>query len=68
MTRQTLEANEGIRELTLDQGRELLNRQAQRYLHMTGEQFIAAWRRGDFNGKSDSPEVMRVAMLLPLAE
>jgi hypothetical protein len=54
-----------IHELTADQGRELLDRQARRYLGMSGAEFIAAWEAGKFNGRADSPAVVRVAMLLP---
>jgi hypothetical protein len=54
--------------MTASEGRRLFERQARRSLNMSGEEFIAKWRAGKFNGTSDTPRVMRVAMLLPFAE
>ena len=54
-----------VRELNRDQGRDLLDALARRYLDMSAEEFIAAWDAGEFNGRSESPELTRVAMLLP---
>jgi hypothetical protein len=34
---------------------------------MSGNEFVQAWRSGAFDNDADRPEVMRVAMLLPLA-
>ena len=55
-----------IRELTLEEGRALLDRQARRYLGISGEEFVRRYKAGEF-ANSDTPEVMRVAMLLPFA-
>jgi hypothetical protein len=50
-----------------ERGCAILDRQARRYLGISGEEFIAAWRAGEFAGpESDRPEVVRVASLLPL--
>ena len=54
-------------ELSREEGRALLDRQARRYLGMSGDEFVQAWRSGQFDQDPDRPEVMRVAMLLPLA-
>lgn len=54
-----------VRELSKDQARRMFDRQAKRYLNMTGPQFIEKWDAGKFNGKTDTPAVIRVAMLLP---
>jgi hypothetical protein len=32
---------------------------------MSGKEFIEKWDAGQFNGKADTPAVIRVAMLLP---
>ena len=65
----TTETTNGqIRELTHEEGLALLNREAQRYLHMSAEQFIKAWEAGDFDEDPDRPDVMYVAMLLPFAK
>lgn len=47
------------------QGWELLEEHAQRYLHLSAREFIDAWDAGTVQDP-DRPEVMRVAMLLPL--
>jgi hypothetical protein len=60
--------NGRIRELTREEGLALLDREAQRSLHMSAEQFIKAWEAGDFDEDPDRPDVMYVAMLLPFAK
>ena len=54
------------REVTREEGRAVLDRQARRYLNMSGDEFARAWDEGRFDQGADVPEVMRVAMLLPL--
>ena len=46
----------------------LLDREAQRRLGMSAQDFIAAWEAGQFDDDPDRPDVMYVAMLLPLVE
>ncbi len=58
--------NGTLRELTAKEGRELLDRQARRYLKMSGQEFMRRYRAGKF-ANVDTPQVMRVAMLLPFA-
>jgi hypothetical protein len=41
---------------------------ARRFLNMSGQEFLAAWKEGKFTGKEDDPDVLDVAMLLPLVE
>jgi hypothetical protein len=66
MERDTLQTNGHVRELTQEEGRELFDRQAWRYLKMSGDEFIRAWDAGEFEDPDSSPDVMRIAMLLPL--
>lgn len=57
----------GVEELTAEEGRAILDRQAQHYLHMSADAFIEKWDRGDFGPAwDDDPDVRRVALLLPL--
>jgi hypothetical protein len=51
--------------LTSGQAKKLFDRQAKLHLRMSGPEFIKRWDTGKFNGKADTPAVMRVAMLLP---
>ena len=57
-----------IKELTLEEGRKLLDQQARRYLHMSGEEFIRKWEAGEFDDNPDQPEIMRLVMLIPFAK
>lgn len=54
-----------VRELSQAEARRMFDRQAKRYLKMSGPQFIEKWDAGKFNGKTDTPAVIRLAMLLP---
>ena len=61
-------ANGHVRELSQEKALALLDGEAQRYLHMSAEAFIRAWKAGEFDDDPDRPDVMYVAMLLPLAQ
>ncbi len=50
---------------TPEEGWALLEEHAQRYLKMSASEFIEAWDAGTIEDP-DRPEVLRVAMLLPL--
>ncbi|HEY3306139.1 MAG TPA: hypothetical protein VGL70_21675 [Candidatus Binatia bacterium] len=50
--------------LTPEEGRKLLDEQARRYLHMSGEEFARKWNAKEFDDP-DRPEIMQVAFLLP---
>jgi hypothetical protein len=59
-----LEAN-NVKELTLEEGRSLLDKQARKYLNISGDEFIKKWDAGEFGDDPDRPEIMHVAMLIP---
>lgn len=48
-----------------EEGAKILDRQARRYLNMSGEEFARAYREGEISDP-DRSEVIRVALLLPL--
>lgn len=54
------------RELTAEEARIIFDQEARRCPGLTGEEFIRAWDAGEFDDDPDRPEVMGVAMLLPL--
>lgn len=58
-----------VRELSREEGWELFDRQARRYLDMSGEEFLKKWDAGEFGDPDDRtknpPGVMKMAMLLP---
>lgn len=62
-----LKVKKDIQFLDKDEGMALLDRQARRYLDMSGEEFLRAWESGEFDDDPDRPEVIRVAMLIPFA-
>jgi hypothetical protein len=49
-----------------EEGAAILDRAAQRLLHMSGDDFAARWENGDVEGM-DHVAAMKVAMLIPLA-
>jgi hypothetical protein len=55
-------------DLTEEQAYALLDREAHRYLDMSAQEFITAWEAGQFDDDPDQPDVMYVAMLLPLVQ
>jgi hypothetical protein len=59
-------SSNGFRVLSPEQGQKLLDKQARRYLKMSGKEFVRRWKAKEFEDP-DRPEVMRVAFLLPLA-
>ena len=54
-----------VRELTLKEGWDLLDKQARKYLGMSGKDFVKKWEAGEFGEYPDRPDIMHVAMLLP---
>ncbi len=53
-----------VEEISLDDGRRLLDDAARQYLNMSAVEFIAAWDEGRF-ADPDSLRVQQVAALLP---
>lgn len=65
----TTQENGKVRELSREDGQQLLDRQARRYLNMSGAEFIRRWDAGEYGDPDDRarnrPAVMRLGMLLP---
>ncbi len=59
--------NRGMKYVSSTEGREILDRQARKYLGMSGEAFVREYRAGRISDP-DRSEVRRVAMLIPLAD
>ena len=57
-----------VHEATLEEGQAMLDRSARKYLHISGEEFVRRWWRGDYAQDLDAPGVQEVAALLPFAE
>ncbi len=53
--------------LSEEDGRAILERSAQKHLGIGAAEFIGRWNAGEYDDEIERPEVMRVAMLLPLA-
>jgi hypothetical protein len=58
----------GYIDLTDEEAYALFDREARRYLGMSGQEFIVAWESGKFDENPDQSDVMYVAMLLPLVK
>jgi len=55
-------------ELSREEGRALLDRQARYFLGISGDEFVRAWDAGEFDDDPDRPEVMNVVMLIGFAK
>ncbi len=53
--------------LTQEEGIALLDRQARKYLGMSGEEFVRKWEAGEIEDP-DRTDVLRVAFLIPLTQ
>ena len=56
-----------VRTLSRSEGFALLDSRARAELGISGAEFVRLWKAGKFAKRADRPEVLRVAMLLPLA-
>lgn len=54
------------KEYTAEEGRAIFDDAARRHLHMSGDEFLRKWDAGEFADDPDRPEVIEVAMLIPL--
>lgn len=54
-------------ELSREEGRRIVDRQAREYLGMSGDEFMRKWDAGYFAADPDRRDVMHVATLLELA-
>ena len=69
MPNDTTHIEPDIHEVSDAEGRAILDNAARHYLHMSGDEFLLAWKEGRFqNGACDHPGVAWVSMLVPLAE
>jgi len=60
-------ATPGIEYVSQQQGVEILDQQAWKYLGMSGQEFVQRYRAGEIDDPTRT-DVRRVAMLIPLAE
>lgn len=57
-----------IREYTEEEAHAYFDEMARFHLNISGDEFRERWHRGDYDDDPDRPEVMTVAMCLPLVE
>ena len=55
-----------VHELSREEAKAVLDRQARRYLHVSGEEFLRRWDAGEYTKDADRSDVRRVAMLIEL--
>ncbi len=67
VTMRELVMQENITSVSANEGKVILNRQAQKYLGMTGDELVRRHRAGEIED-ADRTDVIRVALLIPLAE
>lgn len=70
MQERTEPAENQIIEISEEEGRELFDRNARHHLGISGEEFLRRYDAGEYDDPDDRtknpPEVMEVAMLIPL--
>ena len=54
------------RRVSRAEGRAIFDRQARRYLGISGAEFLRRWEAGEYAADPDQPGVMDLVMLLPL--
>jgi hypothetical protein len=54
--------------VTPEEGAEILDRQARKYLGMSGKDFVRSYESGELQDDDYSSNVMRVSMLIPLTK
>lgn len=54
-----------VKKLTKDEGYRLFARQVRQSLQISADDFVRQWKSGELKN-GDTPEVMRLAMLMPL--
>lgn len=59
--------DDGVDYISLSEGIELLDRQARKYLGMSGEEFMRRYEAGELDHDDYDFNVMRVSMLIPFA-
>lgn len=65
MAAQVQDVSLEIHEISPTEAREIFDSAAQYYLKMSGEEFLKRWEAGKFE-ELDQPDVMHVAVLMPL--
>jgi hypothetical protein len=53
-------------EYTAEEGRKIFDAAARRHLGMSGDEFLRRWDAGEFADDPDRPEVIEVALMVPL--
>jgi hypothetical protein len=66
MARQATDTDIEIVELSPEEGKELLDSQARKYLGISGDEFIRRWETQDFEDPDDT-KIVRLSLLIPLA-
>ena len=60
----------GVRFVTPEEGRAILDEEARRVMGMSGEEFIRRWEAGEYKDIADTSghlHILHLAMLIPLA-
>lgn len=52
--------------VTPEEGMRILDEQARRYLGISGQEFIQRWQTGYYGKEPDQPEIVDLALLIPL--
>jgi hypothetical protein len=56
-----------VEEVGKEEGFRILDEAARRWLDISADEFLRRWDAGEYAGKADTPSIMNVAPLIPLA-
>lgn len=57
--------NDRIHEMSVEEGEAMFDSLARSSMNMSGEEFIRAWESGEFDNQPETPEVIRLVLLIP---
>lgn len=55
-----------IREMSVEEGRQMFDEIARKTVNMSGEEFIQAWESGQFDDQPEVTSISRLVALIPL--
>lgn len=66
--RDTISSNGHIHFLSDQEARDLFDARARFHMRVSGDTFLERWRQGEYDERREDPDVIAVAMLLPLVD
>lgn len=55
--------NDRVHHMTAEEGMAMLDREAERLLGISGEEFIQRWESGQYDDQPETPAIIRLALM-----